>query len=634
MKRNVYLKTVPLDEALHLFNEHITKLVNHLTEKIPVENAFGRITASPVFAIYSNPNYNAAAMDGIMVNSIKTIGADERTPVKLSRVNDYVFVDTGDVIMPPYDSVIMIEDVEIIDENHINIRNASFPWQHIRMIGEDFTVGEMLLTSHHKITGPDLGAMISGGIEHVEVFKPLKIGLIPTGTEIVEIGSTMNPGCILESNTRMFAGLVLEAGGIPNRYPIVIDDREKIKNALLHAVSENDLVVINAGSSAGSEDYTSSIIQELGEVWVHGIDIKPGKPTILGTINNKPVVGIPGYPVSAYMAFKHFVTPVIQKYHQIVPLPSQQVTLSKTVVSSLKHQEFVRVQVGIVDGKTIATPLTRGAGATLSLVKSNGILTVPKSYEGYQAGETVEVQFTRDDLNLENGIVSIGSHDLIMDWIRDLFAQSAQPHYLMSAHVGSLGGIMAIKRGEAHIAPIHLLDELTGIYNTSFIEKYLRDDPMILVKGIKRWQGFYTRKNEPLIQSFEEIKIRNLTFINRQKGSGTRLLTDFLVQRSTIEAIGLKGYETEVNTHTGVALAVLCGNADVGVGIESVAHQMGLNYSPIGKEDYDFLIPKKLIHTSQIQSFLDLINGDAFISKIKAAGGYEIEPYTFVEIGR
>lgn len=631
MSRNIYLNTVTLEEALQCFENKTAMSFHQSIEEISIEEGFGRVTAEPVYARCSNPNYNAAAMDGIAVISQRTLIADERRPVQLIKGKDFVFVDTGDVIQEPYDSVIMIEDVHINDHSTVTIMSPSHPWQHVRMVGEDFVVGEMLLTREHKISAVDMGALISGGIERIKVYARIKVALIPTGSEIVEIGTDLKPGDILESNSRMFAGMVLDSGGIPIRYPIVPDDKELLKMALSKAVEDCDIVVINAGSSAGSEDYTSSLIKELGEVWVHGIVIKPGKPAILGAINGKPVVGIPGYPVSAYMTFRHFVMPMIDRIKS--PRQLAKATLSQSVPSSLKHKEFVRVQLGFVNGKLIAAPLNRGAGSTMSLVRANAILTIEKESEGYLAGSQVVVEKIREHVDIQKGLVSIGSHDLIMDWVADLLHQERKETYLLSAHAGSLGGIMAIKRGEAHLAPIHLLDEETGEYNLKDVRRYLPDEEMVLVKGIKRWQGFYMRQDEPMIDDVSEIVEKSLKFANRQKGSGTRLLTDYLLKKKGINKEKVHGYDTEVLTHTAVALAVQSGNADVGVGIESVARQMGLAYKAIAKEDYDFLIPKRHMELSVIKDFLSIISSNAFRAQLEKAGGYEVEPIQYITIG-
>lgn len=630
MERNIYLKTVTLEEAIQCFGEKTQHRFNQLFEEVPIDQSYGRVTFEPVYARCSNPNFNASAMDGIAVISSKTHLADERNPVQLLLNEDFIYVDTGDVIEPPYDSVIMIEHVLVIDENTVQIQAASHVWEHVRMVGEDFVIGEMLLTRNHKISAVDLGALVSGGLTSIKVYKPIRVGLVPTGTEIVEVGTSLNPGNILESNSRVFAGLVMEAGSIPHRYDIVPDDRNLLRQVIKRAIKENDIVIINAGSSAGSEDYTAALIRELGEVWIHGIDIKPGKPAILGSIENVPVIGIPGYPVSAYMTFKHFVMPLIEMTQE-TPRYLEAI-LSQNIPSSLKHKEFVRVQLGYVNDKLIATPLKRGAASTMSLVKANGILTIPKSSEGYPAGSKVEVELIRKHNSPENGLVAIGSHDLIMDWIADLLLEKRCVSHLTSSHVGSLGGIMAIKRGEAHVAPIHLLDEETGIYNLKAVHDYLADMPVVIVKGIQRGQGFYTRKGELPVESFKEAFERNLNFINRQNGSGTRLLCDHLLKKEDMNPRLIRGYRTEVLTHTAVASAVLSNNADYGIGIESVAHQMGLKYTQLAQEDYDFVIPKPYFNLQQVQEFLNILRSRAFKERLEKAGGYTLSPLKFIEM--
>lgn len=631
MKRNTYLKTTTLEEAMAIFKSKNESGFIHSVEEIDVTHAFGRVTAEPIYAKVSNPHFNAAAMDGIMVDSQKTLGANERHPIRLLKGIDFEYVDTGDLINPLYDSVIKIEDLIEIDEKHVEIREPSHPWEHIRMAGEDFVLGDMLMTRNHQLSAVDLGALVSGGLSHIPVYKQAKVGIIPTGSEIVEIGTRLKPGDILESNSRMFSALIVESGGIPNRYPIVPDDPEKLRRAILKAVTENDILIINAGSSAGREDYTATLMRELGEIWLHGIDIKPGKPTLLGAIRGVPVIGIPGYPVSAYMAFKHFVLPLICPVEK--NLKTIQVTLSQDIPSSLKHKEFVRVQLGRVGEKLMATPLTRGAASTLSLVKANGILTIDKESEGFRAGEQVRVESIREHKAVDRGLLAVGSHDIVMDWIADALLKMKKSTFLISSHVGSFGGIMALKRGEAHLAPIHLLDEKTGIYNESYIQKYLSGEKWFLIKGIKRWQGLYSRAEEDKVEKFEDIIKRKMIFINRQKGSGTRLLTDHLLLQKGFSQSDVLGYQTEVFTHTAVALAVLNGNADVGVGIESVAKKMGLNYTPLAKEDYDFLLPQSIIHLDLIKDFIDVLKSDDFQNHLKKVGGYEIGPIKWVEIG-
>lgn len=628
-ERNLYLSNMEVEKALHIFLERIHKNIeNHEKEFISVIDAIGRVSASAVFAKYSSPNYNASAMDGILVKASTTFSASERNPIQLKMNKDFLYVDTGDPIKEPYDAVIMIEDVVEIDDETVEIIKAASPWQHIRPIGEDIVANEMIIPSNHIIRPVDIGALLSGGIDKVKVYKKPKVGIIPTGTEIIEVGEPMKEGKIIESNSRVFEGLVKELGGEAKRYKAVADDYDLLKNAILKAIDENDMIIINAGSSAGTEDYTVKLVEELGEVLVHGIATKPGKPTILGVIKEKPLIGIPGYPVSAYFVFDTFAKPLIKKYQgQYMEESSKvQAVVSKRILSSLKHKEFVRMKLGRVDDRLIATPLNRGAGVTMSLVRADGVFVIPQNSEGVEAGEKIEVFLLKPLNKIHKTIVSIGSHDLIMDVIGNLIHKENSLYDLSSAHVGSLGGIMALKRKEAHMAPIHLLDDTTGEYNRSFVKKYLPHLDMALIKGVRRIQGLIIQKGNPQnIYDFEDLLREEILFVNRQRGAGTRILLDYELKKRNIHPSKIIGYDREMTTHMAVAAAVASGSAHVGVGVLSVAKAMDLEFIPIGEEAYDFLVPQKYLDQDMIQLFIKVIQSKAFKETLENMGGYRIE---------
>lgn len=628
-ERNIYLSNVELDEAKKLFfNEIKESIKNRKTEIVSVYDALDRITAKPVFAKISSPYFNASAMDGIAVASKNTYGADERSPKRLKINEDFIYIDTGDVIKDPYDAVIMIEDVIPIDNETVEIIKAASPWQHVRPTGEDIVASEMIVPAYHKVTPVDIGAMLCGGILEIEVVKRPKVGIIPTGTEIIEPEDEITPGKIIDSNSRMFEAMVKTYGGIPCRYKPTADDYNLIRDKILQAISENDIVIVNAGSSAGSEDYTSKIIEEIGNLIVHGVAIKPGKPAILGNIKGKPIVGIPGYPVSAYIVFEAFVKPLVYEYQTIKEAKRQRVEgiLSKRIMSSLKHLEYVRMKLGNVSGKLIATPLNRGAGVTMSLVKADGIAKIPKNVEGVEAGERIEIELLKDIESINNTIVSIGSHDLIMDILANMMHERYPDINLSSAHVGSLGGVMAIKRGEAHIAPIHLLDEATGTYNTEYIKKYLKNKDVSLIKGVKRIQGLMVKKNNPKnINTIEDLVREDVVFVNRQKGSGTRILLDYKLGVLDIDSSEISGYDREMTTHMTVASAVLSGTADVGLGILSSAQTIGLDFIPIGEEEYDFAILSQFLQDEKTKRFIEILKTEEFVEKLEVLGGYKVE---------
>ncbi len=627
--RNIYLTNIDLGDAKEkMLKKFAVQLQEPKTEVLAVDDTLGRITYKSVFAKISSPYFNASAMDGIAVTSKKTFGADERNSITLRINQDFVYIDTGDVIKNPFDSVIMIEDVICVDEERVKINKASSPWQHIRPIGEDIVASELIVPSCHKISPFDIASLLCGGITEIEVVKKPLIAILPTGTEIIEAEDKIEEGKIIDSNSRMFIAMTKQIGAKANRYKPIVDDYELIKHKILEATKNNDIVVVIAGTSAGREDYISSIIKELGEVIVHGIAIKPGKPAIIGLINDKPIIGVPGYPVSAYIVFKQIVEPIISEYLRAKEQKIEVVEaiLSRRLVSSLKHLEFVRMKLGNVSGKLIATPLSRGAGVTMSLVKTDGVAIIDKEIEGIEAGETIKIELLKDIDMINNSIVSIGSHDVIMDVIASLVTEQDKQYSLSSAHVGSLGGIMAMKRGETHIAPIHLLDEKTGRYNTAYVKKYLKNQNISIIKGVKREQGLMVEKGNPKnIKGLSDLRNDDVVFINRQKGSGTRILLDYKMKEVGLDSANVVGYEREMTTHMMVASAVSSGSANVGLGIKSAATAMGLDFIPVGEEEYDFAIDDKFLKEERIKIFIDVLKSDTFADELKKLEGYSIE---------
>ena len=625
MKRNLYLNTIPVEEAGDLYMRSLGDAAEPHAEKIRVTDALGRVTSEAVYALYSSPLYNSAAMDGIAVVSSSTYGASESSPVTIRAGEDYIVVDTGDPVKKPYDAVIMAEDTQENEDGMI-IRAAAPAWQHVRPVGEDIVAGEMILTRCHRIRPIDIGVLLSGGVTEISVFAQPKVGIIPTGTEIVEPYEDPKEGDIIESNSRMFEAMVKEQGGIPKRYDIVPDDYELIKKTVLKALDENDMVIVNAGSSAGTEDYTVHILREIGEVFVHGVAMKPGKPVILAKACGKPVIGIPGYPVSAYLAVENFVYPVLRSFTGIKENSERKIraVLSRRLVSSLKHREYVRVRVGKVGDRYVCAPLARGAGAAMSMVRADGFCVIPQETEGYEAGETVDVILFRAAEEIDRTIVCTGSHDMLLDVISDLMSGEAEGIRLLSTHIGSLGGLMALQRGEAHISPSHLLDEETGIYNESYIRSIFPGEEMVLLKGVRRIQGLMTAKGNPLgIRGIEDLT--GVRFVNRQKGAGTRVLLDYKLKQAGIKPEDVDGYDAEAATHMAVAAQVAGGEADCGMGVYSAAHAMGLDFIPVGEEEYDFVMRPETLDMPEIKSFIRLLGSDEFRAKLDELGGYSLE---------
>lgn len=623
-----YLTNVPLDEAR---GEYLARLQENgfagQTEMVSVQNAFGRITARAVYAAICAPHYAASAMDGIAVHAKDTFGATETTPVRLTP-QQYMVVDTGDLVPEDCDAVIMVEDIVRGEDESVTIYAAAAPWQHIRQIGEDICAGEMILASYMEVTPAAIGAMIAGGVLEIEVIKKPVIGIIPTGDEIVAPCADPKPGDILEFNSSIFSAMVQEWGAEAKTYPIVPDRFDAIREMVAGAADECDIVLLNAGSSAGREDYSVSVIRELGDVVYHGIAIKPGKPAILGLRGAVPILGVPGYPVSGIIVIEELLKPLVAEWFHSNTAPVQlaTATLTRPVVSGLKYQEFVRVRMGEVGGKLTASPLSRGAGVVSSFMKADGILEVPQGTEGYEAGEEVQVRLLSTPEKLQNTLVVIGSHDPLLDEVADMMHRADPTVFMSSSHVGSMGGIMAIRRGEAHAGGCHLLDTETGVYNLSFLKKYFPNGGIRLVRCVGRQQGLMLAKGNPLdIKEFADIAKNGVRYVNRQKGSGTRVLMDYLCEQYAVNVGDIYGYEREELTHTSVAAQIANGSADAGMGIYSAAQLYDLDFLPICIEEYDLIIPDHAWETPVVQQLIATLKSPAFREKMLAMGGYTVD---------
>lgn len=624
-KRKIYLQDKPREEAkqelLAAFDLPFEK------EIIDAAEALGRVTAEPIFAGTSMPHYHASAMDGVAVLAEETYGAHEHHPLHLKLGEQFVFMDTGNAIPDRFNAVIMIEDVNMIDDETIEIIEPATPWQHIRPIGEDIVQEEMLFPQGHILRPADLGVLLASKIIHVPVIKKPVVTIIPTGNELIEADTQLASGRIIEFNGTVFANFVKQWGGNPLLHEIVKDDPEKIKEALLKATEKSDIVVINAGSSAGSKDYTVHMINELGTVFTHGVATRPGKPVILGKINGKVVVGVPGYPVSAYLALEWFVRPLICEYLQI-PEPKRQtlqVKLGRRIVSTMGAEDYVRMNIGYVNGQFVANPLTRAAGVTMSYVRADGMLVVPADELGYEQGEIAEVELLRPLDEIRNAIVFSGSHDLTIDLLSSELKKQRHDMKIVSSHVGSMAGIMAIRKGEAHVAGIHLLDPDTKQYNISYVKKLLAGQDVVLYPFLKRKQGWMTAKGNPFgIEKVEDLIQSDVQFVNRQKGAGTRILFDMLLKETGLDPEKIKGYSREMFSHLAVAAEVKGDEHAVGLGIYPAAKAMDISFVPLADEEYDLVMTREFFESEKGALLRSVIHSAAFKQMVERIGGYEV----------
>ncbi|MEE8481210.1 MAG: molybdopterin biosynthesis protein [Desulfobacterales bacterium] len=631
--RNIYLNMKTLKEAREILFKEFSLSEVLSSELISVPDAVERVLAEPVTARLSSPNYHLSAMDGIAVKAKNTFGAGETKPKELIIGKDAFYVNTGHVLPENTDSVIMIEYVNVLDEKRIEIEAPAFPWQHVRKVGEDIVATELLFPQNHVVTPYCIGALLSGGVLSVLVKKKPKVLVIPTGSELVDWRESslkdLKPGQVLETNSFVLGKLIESSGGTYVRHEMLTDDQKKIQQAVEDGVNGDfNMVLTMGGSSAGSEDYTKSVISNLGKVLVHGVTIMPGKPILIGKIKDKPVFGIPGYPVSAIIAFEQFVHPLLYKMLGQPEIERQriQVEPTKKIPSKLGVEEFIRVKLGAVGNKIVAIPLPRGAGCITSITEADGIIRVPNNVEGIKPQESATVELLHPLSLIKNTIVAVGSHDNTLDIIADQIKAGHSSLTLSSSHVGSMGGLMAIKKGVCHLAGSHLLDTDDGSYNISYIKKYLPNTKVKLINLVFRDQGLIVSPGNPkAIKGIEDLDRNDITFINRQAGSGTRILLDYKLNQLEMEPEKISGYDNEEFTHMSVAVAVLSGSVDVGLGIFAAAKALNLDFIPVVTEQYDLIIPEEYFETKNVQTLLEIINTKEFKKQVEVLGGYSTE---------
>lgn len=640
MERHTYLTLTAPEEARERWFSRIRELCAEPEEEFaPLSEALRRVISRPVEARRSSPAFHGAAMDGIAVKAERTFSASLRSPLRLTLNSDAFWINTGHPLPEGTNAVIMVENVNVEDEGQtLVIEKAAFPWQHVRKLGEDMVATEIILAPGTRVGPYEIGALAAAGVTSVPVCRQPRVAIIPSGSEIVALDEIREEDiqagrALPEFNSHVFSAMIREAGGLADVHPVVPDDRSELKAALLAAVEKGaDLVVLNAGSSAGSHDYSAQVIGELGEVLVHGIAVMPGKPAALGIIHagerRVPVIGTPGYPVSAIVAMEEFVVPLLCLWQKREAPHREKVEAlpCNPIPSRPGMEERVRVKLGVVDGRCYAVPLPRGAGTVTSLSRADGIIRIPRDCEGIGAGEAVEAELLRTREQIEGALLAIGSHDNTLDLI-DSFLRRTHPRFrLTSAHVGSLGGLLALQRGQCHLAGCHLLDEESGMYNQRAIREQLPDLPVMLVRLVDREQGFILMPGNPCgIRSFDDLARDGVRFINRQRGSGTRVLLDYQLKKRGIPVTRIAGYRDEEYTHMNVAAAVLSGRADVGLGVRSAANALGLDFVPVGVEEYDLVIPCRYRNDERMIALFEVIRSQAFKESVLAMGGYGVD---------
>jgi molybdopterin molybdotransferase/putative molybdopterin biosynthesis protein len=598
--------------------------------RLPLDQAVGRVTAEPVWARTSSPPFDAAAMDGIAVHAADTVGAGETTPVRLD-AGDFEVVDTGDPIPGDFDAVVMREDVHEVDGG-VELQAAAAPYQHVRSIGEDVSAAELLLPAGHRLRPVDVAAAGAAGATELVVRRRPVVTVIPTGDEIRPIGSELGEGQLPDTNSVMLAAQAEQTGCEAHRFEITGDVPDQIAAAVRAAAARSDLVIVIAGSSAGRDDHTAEVVAQLGTLAVHGVAVRPGHPVVLGVVHGDessdatPVLGAPGYPVSAALTFDIFAAPLLARLEGAPPpeAPVARARLARKLASTMGMDDWVRVRLGRVAAGLVATPLPRGAGVLTSLVRADGLLVVPAELEGHHAGEEVTVRLLRGVGEIERTIVVTGSHDLVLDLAASTLRERDARVTLASSNVGSLGGLTALRDGLCHLAGSHLLDPDTGEYTLPYLERLLPDADVAVVRLVHRDQGLLVAPGNPTgVSDIEDVARRGLRYVNRQRGAGTRVLLDHELARRGVSPEAIQGYEREEHTHLAVAAAVAAGRADCGLGVLAAARAFGLDFVPVAKEPYDLVLLEQTTEDELLAPLFELLESADFRKRVESLGGYD-----------
>lgn len=590
--------------------------------RVPLGAAVGRVTAEGVWARRSSPAFDSSGMDGIAVRAADTVGAAETTPVLLS---DFEVVDTGDPLPAGYDAVVMREHVHRVGDR-AEIRAAVPPYQHVRTIGEDISAAELLLSEGHRLRPVDVAACAAAGVTELAVRRAPVVAIIPTGDEIRPIGAALSPGDILDTNSLMLAAQAREVGCRTHVTEIVRDDPDAITAAVLAAAAGADLVLLIAGSSAGRDDYTARVVAGAGTLAVHGVAVRPGHPVVLGVVAQTPVLGVPGYPGFA-LTFDIFAAPLLAELEGAAPRerPSTTAHLARKLPSAIGMDDWVRVRLGRVRDRVVATPLPRGAGVLTSLVRADGLLVVPAGVEGHHAGEQVRVELLRGLGEIDRTIVAIGSHDLVLDLAASALRAEDPLITLVSSNVGSLGGLVALRDGLCHLAGSHLLDPATGEYTLPYVDKLLgaERENIAVIRLVHREQGLIVAPGNPLeLAKIDDLARPGLRYVNRQRGAGTRVLLDHELALRGIDPQEVSGYTREEHTHLAVAAAVAAGRADTGLGILAAARAFGLDFVPVTQEPYDLVLRADSLSDDRLAPLWALLDRGDFRAEVEALGGY------------
>ncbi|MEM2238204.1 MAG: molybdopterin biosynthesis protein [Candidatus Caldarchaeum sp.] len=639
----VFHNLVSVEEALEMIDAALVGVRPLGVERVKVSEALGRTLAEDVVAKAAAPPFDRSTVDGYAVVASDTYAATEENPVTLEVVGKAevgrvyegflengkcVEISTGAAVPRGANAVVMVEFTKKTSGNTVQVFRPVSPNENIAQAGSDISVGDIILRKGSLITPREIAVLTSAGLEEVPVYRRARVAVFSTGNEVVEAGRPLDLGKVYDVNGPTLTAMLAEAGAQADFLGIIPDDYLVMLERVGHALESGyDIVVTSGSTSAGFGDMIYKVFRELsgGKVIVHGLKVRPGKPTAVAVAGGKLLIGLPGFPLSAMMVFMKLVKPVVQRMCGVNP------SASKTVKAKIPFRidagkgklEMIPVQIVTTGSGNVAYPLLGQSGSTYVLSVADGVVEVAANKEFLDEGEEVEVSLLSDRIKPAELFI-IGSHCPGID----ILLEEAGLLETKVVNVGSVAGWYAVKRGEADLAGTHLLDEKTGEYNLHMLERLSLKDKAFLVRGYARRIGFVTKKGNPhRIKSFEDLLRKDIILVNRIRGSGIRALLDIrLAELGVREPLKqIRGYDYEVRTHTGVAAAVAQGRADVGITLEAVAKHYGLDFIPIGDEMFDFVVSKQRMEKKQVKKFLETLSSKKFGEKLqKTLPGYHI----------
>ena len=632
------LQEWPAEEALDRFLSELEfqkALHRPQTEMLPLSSSLRRITSKSVLAAMDSPHYFSAAIDGLLVRSADTFSATRERPVELSVTALNPFVEMGSPVPEGFDAVVPLHELESTKPGTVSLWRPSNPWRNVRPAGEDVQQNEVVIPKDHRIAPVDIGALAAAGVESLEVYQQPRVAIVTLGNHLVPAGVRPQVGQMIDSNSLTLSGLVQEIGGIPLLHPIAPERLEEAGKAIREASQGADLIMVVAGPSHGTA-LLSRLVSDLGERVLHGVCLNPCQSLVLGVVESKPVLGLPFHPVGVFAGFEAFARPVLEQ--MLGPSVSQEdlPRVSATLAVPFRRnnagtEEFLRVRMGWVDDRLVAVPEVGGASTLMSLVRASGLYRVNADVEELPARTNVSVRLLSPQRSLHNNILVLGTHDITFDLLRSIMRVTYPELTLHTSATGGMKGLQAVRAGLCHAASIHLFDEETGEYNIPFLTRAPLPEPMVLMNLCSRNLGLIVAPGNPLnIKGLADLDREDLRFINRQKGSGTRILLDYHVRKLGLDPDRIDGFPRVVKTHMAVAAAVSSQAVDCGIGISTAARTLRLDFVPCIDERLDLLIPKRFYSRFPVAGLVQVIRS----SRFKHEAAAQLTDYDFANTGQ